>query len=44
MSEEVKKVMTYLFYAWVAAMMAVIAVSTATIIHYTFCNEFYALS
>lgn len=39
-----KKILTYFFYIWVTAMMAIITVATATIIHYTFCNEFYALS
>jgi hypothetical protein len=41
---DLKKTMTYFFYIWVAAMMAIITVSTAAIIYYTFCNEFYALS
>lgn len=40
----VKTAMRYIFYMWITAMMAIITVSTAVIIYYTFCNEFYALS
>lgn len=44
MDNNIKTTMKYIFYMWVTAMMAIITVATATIIHYTFCNEFYALS
>jgi hypothetical protein len=42
--ETTKTVMKYLFFMWIAAMMAIITSSTAVIVYYTFCNEFYALS
>lgn len=42
--EATKTIMKYLFLMWIAAMMAIITSSTAAIVYYTFCNEFYALS